>query len=78
MNLAGHAVHMQDTRNAYKDLVGKPQGKRPLGRSNHRWKDNINMYFRKTEWKGMAWFHLTQDRDQWWALVNTVMNLEVL
>jgi hypothetical protein len=68
---------MGDTRNAYKDLVGKPEGKRPLRRPSHRWKDSIKMHFRKIECKGMGWFHLTQDRNQWWALVNTAMNLEV-
>jgi hypothetical protein len=56
---------MGDTRNAYKDLVGKPEGKKPFRRPSHRWKDSIKMYFRKTVWKGMGRFHLAQDRNQW-------------
>jgi hypothetical protein len=57
--------------------VGKPEGKRPLGRPRHRWEDNIKMDLRETEWGGMNRNHLAQDRDQWRALVNTVMNLRV-
>jgi hypothetical protein len=65
-------------RNAYKMLVGKPQGKRRLGRPRLRWKDNIRMDLREIGWKAVDWIHLTQDRDQWQALVNTVMNLRFL
>jgi hypothetical protein len=61
--------------NAYTILVGKPELKRPLGRPRRRWADNIKMDLRETEWDGMDWIDLTQDRDQWMALVNTVMNL---
>jgi hypothetical protein len=57
--------------------VGKREGKRPLGRPRHRWVDNIKMDFREIEWGGMDWIDLAQDRDQWKALVNTVMNLRV-
>jgi hypothetical protein len=64
-------------RNAYRILVGKPEGKRPLGRSGHRWEDNIKMAVREIGWGGMDWIDLAQDRDQWRALVNTVMNLLV-
>jgi hypothetical protein len=59
-------------RNAYRTLVGKPEGKRPLGRPRRRWVDNIKMDLREL---GMDWIDLAQDRDQWRALVNTVMNL---
>jgi hypothetical protein len=59
-------------------LRGKPAGKRPLGRHRHRWEDNIKVYLREIGWGGMAWISLAQDRDQWSALVNTVMNLRVL
>jgi len=52
-------------------LVGKPEGKRPLGRPRRRWEDNIKMDFRED------WMELAQDRDRWWALVGTVMNLRV-
>jgi hypothetical protein len=65
------------TRNVYRILVGKPEGKRPLGRPRHRWVDNIKMDLRETGWDGMDWIELAQDRDQWRALVNMVMNLRV-
>jgi hypothetical protein len=58
--------------------VGKPEGKRPLGRPRRRWVDNIKMDLRETRWDGVDWIELTQDRDQWRALVNKVMNLRVL
>jgi hypothetical protein len=61
---------MGETRNAYRILVGKPEGKRPLERPRRRWVDNIKM-------DGVDWIELAQDRDQWRALVNTVMNLRV-
>jgi hypothetical protein len=57
--------------------VGRLEGKRPLKRTRHRWKDNIKTDSREREWGGMDWIHLAQDRDQWRALVNTVMNLRV-
>jgi hypothetical protein len=66
---------MGETRNAYRILVGKPEGKRPLGR--RRWMDNIKMDLREIGWDGVDWIELAQDRDQWRALVNTVMNLRV-
>jgi len=55
--------------------VGKPEGKRPLGRSRHRWEDNIKMDLQELGCWGMGWIDLSQDRDRWWALVNAVMNL---
>jgi hypothetical protein len=64
-------------RNAYTILVGKPAGKRPLGRPRRRWEDNIRMDLREIDWEGVDWMRLTQGRDQWRALVNTVMNLLV-
>jgi hypothetical protein len=57
--------------------VGKPDEKRPLGRPRRRWVDNIKMDLREIEWGGMDWIDLAQDRNQWGALVNTVMNLGV-
>jgi hypothetical protein len=57
--------------------VGKPEGKRPLGRPRRRLVDNNKMDLREVEWDGIDWIDLTQDRDQWRALVNTVMNLQV-
>jgi hypothetical protein len=62
---------------AYRILVGKLEGKRPLGRSRRRWEDNTRMDLRDIGWGGMDWIDLAQDRDQWMALVNTVMNLRV-
>jgi hypothetical protein len=64
-------------RNTCRILVGKPEGKRPLGRPRHRWVDNIKMDIREIGWDDMDWMDLAQDRDQWRALVNTVMNLRV-
>jgi hypothetical protein len=63
--------------NAYRILVGKLEGKRPLGRRRHRWEDNIRMDLREIVWGGMDWLDLAQDRDQWRDLVYTVMNLRV-
>jgi hypothetical protein len=64
-------------RNAYGILVGKPEGKRPLGRPRPRWMDNIKMYLREIGWGGIDWTDLTYDKGQWRALVNTVMNFRV-
>jgi hypothetical protein len=60
-----------------KFLVGKPEGKRPLGRPRRRWVDNIKMDLGEIGWAGMDWIEMAQDRDQWRGLVNTVMNLRV-
>jgi hypothetical protein len=57
--------------------VGNPEGKRPLGRPRHRWVHNIKTYLREIGWNGMDWIDVAQDRDQWRALVNVVMNLRV-
>jgi hypothetical protein len=58
-------------------LVGKPEGKRPLGKLRRKWVDNIKMDLREIEWGGMDWIYLAQDRDQWRALMKTIMNLRV-
>jgi hypothetical protein len=63
---------MAAKRNAYRILVGKPEGKRPTGRPRHRWVDSIKMDLRELGWNGMVCIHVAQDRDQWTALVNTV------
>jgi hypothetical protein len=57
--------------------VRKPEGKRPLGRQIRRWVDNIKMDLREIEWDGVGRIHMVQDRDQWRALVNTVLNFPV-
>jgi hypothetical protein len=77
MRWAGHVARMGEKRNAYRILVGKPEGKRPLGRPRRRWVDNIKMDLREIEWDGLDWIDLSQDRDQWRAPVNTVLNLRV-
>jgi hypothetical protein len=77
MRWAGHVARMGEKRPAYRILVGYPEGKRPLERPRRRWEDNIIMDLRETGWDGMDWIDLAQDRDQWTALVNTVMNLRV-
>jgi hypothetical protein len=64
-------------RTAYRMLAGKPEEKNSLGRPRHRWVDNINMDLSETGWDGFDWIDLAQDIDQWRALVNTVMNLQV-
>jgi hypothetical protein len=68
---------MWEKRNAYRTLVGKPEGKRPLVRPRRRWVDSIKMDLGEIGWDGMDWIDQAQDRDQWRALVNTVMNLRV-
>jgi hypothetical protein len=66
---------MGEKRNAYRILVEKPEGMRPLGSPRRGWVDNIKMDLREVGWDGMHWIDLTQDRDQWTAHVNAVMNL---
>jgi hypothetical protein len=63
--------------NSYRILVGKPEGKRPLGRPRRMWEDNIKMDLREKGWGGMDWIDLAQNRDPWRALVNTAMHLRV-
>jgi hypothetical protein len=69
---------MGEMRNAHEILVGKPEKKRPPRRPICRWEDNIKMDFREIRMEGVAFILLIQDRDQWQALVNMVMNLQVL
>jgi hypothetical protein len=68
---------MVENMNAYRILVGKPEGKRPLGRSRHRRKDNIKMDLKERRWNGMDWIDLTEGMDQRRSLLNTVMKLRV-
>jgi hypothetical protein len=77
MKWAGHVARMGEGRGAYRVLVGRPEGKRPLGRPRRRWKDNIKMDLREIEIDGENWIRLAQNRVQWRAFVSTVMNLRV-
>jgi hypothetical protein len=77
MKWAGHVARMWENKNAYRILVANPEGKRPLGKPRRRWVDNIKMDLREIGWDGGDWIDLAQDRDQWRALVNAVMNLRI-
>jgi hypothetical protein len=77
MRWAGHAARMGEWRNAYRMLVERPEGERPLVRPRHGWVDNIKMDLREIGWDGRDWINLAQDRDRWRAHVNAVMNLLV-
>jgi hypothetical protein len=77
MRWAGDVARMGAKRYAYRILVGKPEGKRPLARPRCKWVHNIKMDLREIGWSVMEWIDVAQDRDQWRALVNTVMNLRV-
>jgi len=77
MGWAGHVVHVGEWRGMYRVLVGKPEGKRPLGSPRRRWEDNIKMDFKEVGCGGMDWIELAQDRDRWRVLVKVVMNLQV-
>ena len=77
MSWAGHVARMGDGRGFYRVLVGKPEGKRPLGRPRRWWEDSIKMDLQEVECLSMDWVDLVQDRDRWWALVSAVMKLRV-
>jgi hypothetical protein len=77
MGWTGHVARMREKRNAFRILMGKPEGKRPLGRPRRRWVGNIKIDVREIRWDCMDWIDLAQDRDQWRALVNAVTNLRV-
>ena len=72
-----HVAWIGERRGIYRALVGKPEGKRPLGRPRRRWEDNIKMDLQEVECGGMDWIELSQDKDRWRALLNAVMNLPV-
>jgi len=75
---AGHVAHMGEKRGVYRVLVGKPEGKRLLGRPRRRWEDNIKMNLQEVGCGGMDWIELAEDRDRWRVLVNAVMNFRFL
>jgi hypothetical protein len=78
MRWVGHVAHMGEESYLYKVLVGKPKGKRPLGRPRHRWEDGIRMDLRETGLGVVDWIRLAQDRDRWQAVESVVMNLWLL
>jgi hypothetical protein len=77
MRWVGHVARMGKVRGAYKILVGRPEGRRSLGRPRRRWEDNIKLDHGEIVFGVVDWTHLAQDSDRWRALVNTVMNLRV-
>jgi hypothetical protein len=78
MRWAGHAARVGEKRNACRLFVGKPEGKRPLGRPRRRWVNNIKREFGEMGWGDVDWIGLAKDRNRWRALVNSVLNLWVL
>ena len=68
---------MDERRGVYRVLLGKPEGKRPLGRPRHRWDNKIKIDLQEVGYGGLDWIELTQDRERWWAFVNAVMKLLV-
>ena len=77
MRWAGHVARMGEKRGVYRVLLGKPEGKRPLGRPRRRWVDNIRVVLQEVECGYMDWIGLAQDRDRWRTLVSAVMNVRV-
>jgi hypothetical protein len=77
MRWVGHVVAYGEGRGVYRVLVGKPEGKRPLGRPRHRWEDNIKLDLQEVGCGGMDWIKLAVDRDRWQELVKVLMNLWV-
>jgi hypothetical protein len=77
MRWAGHVARMRERRGVYRVLDGRPEGKKPLGRPRRRWEDNIKIDLREIGICGANWIRLAQDRTQWRAFVNTVMNLRI-
>jgi hypothetical protein len=77
MRWVGHVARMGEKRNAYRLLVGKSEGRRPLGRPKRRWVDNIRMDLGEVRWGNVDWIGLAQDRNRWRALVDSVLNLRV-
>jgi hypothetical protein len=77
MRWAGHVARMGEKRNAYRLLVGNPEGKKPLGRPRRRWVDNVRMDLGEMEWGDVVWIGLVLDMNRWRALVNSVLNLRV-
>jgi hypothetical protein len=77
MRCAGHVERMEEKRKTYRLLVGKPEGRRPLGRPRRRWVYNIRMALGEVGWGDVDWIGLAKDRNRWRAVMNSVLNLRV-
>jgi hypothetical protein len=77
MRWSGHVARIEEKRNAYMLLVGKSEGKRPVGRPRRKWMDNIRMDRGEVGWGDVDWIGLAQDRNKWRDLVNSILNLRV-
>jgi hypothetical protein len=77
MRWAGHVARMKEDRGVHRELLGKPEGKRPLGRPSRRWEDNIKVYLQEVGGARGDWMELAQDRERWRALVGTVSDFRV-
>jgi hypothetical protein len=77
MRWVGYVARIGEKRNAYRLLVGKPEGKRPLGIPRRTWVDNIRMDLGEVGWGDVDWIRLAQDRNRWRAVLNSVFNLQV-
>jgi hypothetical protein len=77
MRWVGHVAHMEEEKNVYRVLVGRPKGRRPLVRPRRKWEDNLKLDLREIGIDGANWIQLAQDRVQWRDFVNMVMNLRV-
>jgi hypothetical protein len=77
MGWAGNVGRIEETRNPHKIVIGKPKGRRPLGRPSHIRENGIELDLNETEYEGVDWIHLAEDMVQWQALEDTVMKLEV-
>ena len=77
MKWVGHVARIGEKRGVYTILMGKPEGKRPLGRPRRRWEDNIKMHLQEVGWGDMDWIDLAEDGDRWRAVVKAVMNIRI-
>jgi hypothetical protein len=77
MRWAGHVAHMEEERNAHTILVGKTEGKRPLAMPRYQLEGNVKMDLKETGWESMDWTNLSQDTDNWQAVENMIMNVQV-